>query len=198
MPLNLNSVLTIIALVVAGTSAYFTWQIGTEKKLQSLEFTVAQNRSDIEKLQANLPSAETIRIAVEEEIARVVDLAVQKSSVKEFNYLGEVSCGIPSKFPVPEPNTTTADWIVLGIDPYINTEFKNDGVFNNALLGFGTIITSTANGKEWRVSFNVRANLATSQHEDIANCNKSTSKSGKSLTGEPSKIHVVAFRKPTE
>ena len=197
MSLNLNTVLTIVALVVAGTSAYFTWQIGTEKQIQSLQHYTEENRKKIEALEPTIPTPEALRKIVVEEVSRILQSNQPRIS-RDLQYLGEVTCGTIAMFPVPDQTTNTDDWIPLGLHPYINTEFSNDGIPNNALLGFGTTITPTANDKAWKVSFSVRANLATSQHEDIADCNKSTSPSGKVLEGTPSNIHLVALRKSSQ
>ena len=204
MPRNLNTLITIIAAVVAAIAAFYTWQMGTQEKLFELQSSVERNSANITAIEKNF--ARDLAKAVEEKVASVVPTAVKKeislaipSTIREFHYLGTASCGSSSTFSVPDPNTTTDNWIVLGIDPQISAEFENDKVFNNALLGFRTEVKSKADSKAWEVDFIVRTNLATSsKHKDIAVCNRSTSSSGKVLSGPPSKIHFVAFRKPNE
>lgn len=55
MSINFNSLLTVVALVVAATSAYFTWQIGAERKIQDLQTDLGRNTKSIKELQQRLP-----------------------------------------------------------------------------------------------------------------------------------------------
>ena len=115
-----------------------------------------------------------------------------KTNERNFRYLGQISCRSASTIPVPDPNTITKDWFVFGVDPYINTEFDNDSIFNNALMGFKTNIESVAGDKAWKVTLGVRINLNTTG-KDTGDCNRS--RGGKFLTGNPSTVHLVAFRR---
>ena len=162
----------------------------TQDGLGATQADLKATQDDLAATQADLKAAQNGLAAAQADL----------KTTREFHYLGEIICGRSQTFKVPDDaNTTTGDWMIFGIDPYINAEFENDSVRNNALLGFETTTKSAADGKAWTVSFNVRTNLATGAgHQDIADCNESTSRSGKSLVGASSRIHVVAIKKPVE
>lgn len=54
MPTSLSSLLTVIALVVAATSAYFAWQNRAEREIQELRSDVDRNSAIIEDLQSRI------------------------------------------------------------------------------------------------------------------------------------------------
>ena len=128
--------------------------------------------------------------AIKREIARVVKENMPTQRL--FHYLGEVTCGGERTFKVPEA-TTTKDWIVFGIDPYITTEYEGDNIYNNSLMGYGTDILSAANDKAWKVRFLVRTNFAAGTGEEVRDCSEILSR--RAVSNRHPSIHFVSFRK---
>ena len=188
MPITMNSALTIIALAVAGTSAaiagtsaYYTWQSAVKEELTTLQNSVEANTTTIGK---NTKEINKI----------IADPLAPKLLHPDVYYLGKVNCGLTTTLAVPK-DTTTDDWIVLGISPNIYLTVEGDKEHNNALVGFGTTIVPSPNDKQWTVTFGVYANLGIGkQGNEVQKC-KNSIFADQSNTGEAPHIHVVAFRK---
>ena len=207
MTINLNTVLTLVALAVAGTSAYFTWQLGLKDELNNLRVSINNNSTNInsntEKIAAisknNLPPR-PVRTIAQEEASHAIrqfttDITSSQLQKMPVFHLGTVRCGFPDTFPIPDETTTTDDWVVVGVSPHIDLQLKDDEPHNNALVGFGVRIVPSQNGRQWTVTYNVQANIGiTAKNPKVVECVNGTF-AGRSPTSQLPEIDIVALRK---
>ncbi len=208
MTLNLNTVLTFVALAVAGTSAYFTWQLGLKDELNDLRVSINNNSAkinnnteQIDAISQKTLSQRSVRTIAQEEASHAIKQFtkdIKSSHLQNFPvfHLGTVRCGFPDTFAVPDETTTTDDWVVVGVSPHIDLQLKDDKSHNNALVGFGVRVIPSPNGRQWTVMYNVQANVGIAHKTaKVIECVNGTF-AGKSPTSKLPEIDIMALRKP--
>lgn len=132
-----------------------------------------------------------------ERIVKLESALAQTRTQKTFHELGYVSCEKPENFPVPEPETHTEDWLIVAINPYLNsgsTDRRGDGRGNNAIFGVALKVESVSGRKEWKIEYNVLVNVATDNNSAaIWNCYSTAATPDKDSS--PSRVKILALRR---
>ena len=182
----------VLAVVVLGFFGFTTLhQIPSEVSKaipKNIQEEIRQSLVRIEESESKAHTAASELISLSKNYRNRIEGLEKGVAEQGVYFLENVACGETKRVRVPIDETTTENWVVLGINPQINAE-EIDQIGDNAIYSFETSISPSDDKKFWTVGFLIKINNST----------RNTSKSIKDCTWDRVRsrpeMQFVAIRK---